>query len=161
MLQIKNLSIWLNRDHKQILNQFSFSLQPGDRAAIIGEEGNGKSTLLRILAGDPQVEQYANWEGTISGNQKQQIGWLRQELSEEEKKMSVGRFYAARDVREEDLYDALSSGAVTDFFEPERQVGTLSGGEKVRLQFTAVMARQPELLLLDEPTNDLDLETLS
>lgn len=161
MLQIKNLSIWLNRDHKQILNQFSFSLQPGDRAAIIGEEGNGKSTLLRILAGDPQVEQYASWEGTISGNQKQQIGWLRQELSEEEKKMSVGRFYAARDVREEDLYDALSSGAVTDFFEPERQVGTLSGGEKVRLQFTAVMARQPELLLLDEPTNDLDLETLS
>ncbi|MGI6261221.1 MAG: ATP-binding cassette domain-containing protein [Acutalibacteraceae bacterium] len=161
MLQIKNLSIWMNRDHKQILNQFSFSLQPGDRAAIIGEEGNGKSTLLRILAGDPQVEQYAAWEGTISGNQKQRIGWLKQELSEEEKKMSVSRFYAARGVAENDLYDALSSGTTTDFFEPERQVGTLSGGEKVRLQLTAVMARQPEVLLLDEPTNDLDLETLS
>ncbi|MDD6174163.1 MAG: ATP-binding cassette domain-containing protein [Firmicutes bacterium] len=159
MLQIRNLSVWMNRDHKQILNQFTFSLQAGDRAAIIGEEGNGKSTLLKIIAGDPQAEQYAVWEGTIQG--KRPSGWLKQELSEEEKQMSVGRFYASRGVAEDDLYDALSAGVISDFFEPERQVRTLSGGEKVRLQLTALLAGQPEVLLLDEPTNDLDLETLS
>ena len=51
MLQVKNLTVWMNRDHKKVIDGLSFSLQEGDRAAIIGEEGNGKSTLLGILAG--------------------------------------------------------------------------------------------------------------
>ena len=58
MLQVQGLQIVMKKDLRQLLQGFTFSLQPGDKAAIIGEEGNGKSTLLKLLYDPALVEEY-------------------------------------------------------------------------------------------------------
>ena len=62
MLQIKNLTIRHRQDYRVLLEDFSFVLNPGDRAAVIGEEGNGKSTLLRLIHDPALVEPYAEYK---------------------------------------------------------------------------------------------------
>ena len=70
MLQIQKLSIYHKKDLRTILNDFTFSLNPGDKAVLIGEEGNGKSTLLRWLYDPQSVEEYAEVTGSriLSGD---------------------------------------------------------------------------------------------
>ena len=58
MLQIRDLDITMKKDLRQLLKGFTFALQPGDKAALIGEEGNGKSTLLKLLYDPALVEGY-------------------------------------------------------------------------------------------------------
>ena len=65
MLQIKNLTITHKKDLRTILNDFTFSLNPGDKAVIIGEEGNGKSTLLKLIYDEALISDYAEYTGTI------------------------------------------------------------------------------------------------
>ena len=79
MLQIQKLSIYHKKDLRTILNDFTFSLNPGDKAVLIGEEGNGKSTLLRWLYDPQSVEEYAEITGSriLSG---ETLGYLPQEL---------------------------------------------------------------------------------
>jgi len=77
MLQIKNLSITHKKDLREILQDFSCVLNAGDKAVIIGEEGNGKSTLLKLIYDPSLVENYIEYSGTISA-QDDRIGYLAQ-----------------------------------------------------------------------------------
>ena len=63
MLQIRDLDITMKKDLRQLLKGFTFALQPGDKAALIGEEGNGKSTLLKLLYDPALVEAMWNTQG--------------------------------------------------------------------------------------------------
>ena len=91
MIQIKNLTIIHKRDLRTMIEGFSFALRPGDKAAIIGEEGNGKSTLLKLMVDENLVEDYVSWEGEIiRGNAH--IGYLAQELPEKDHELSVYAF---------------------------------------------------------------------
>ena len=65
MLQIKNLTIYHKKDLRALLKDFSFVLRDGEKAALIGEEGNGKSTLLKLLYNPALVEDYAEYSGEI------------------------------------------------------------------------------------------------
>lgn len=165
MLQIKNLTIAHRKDNHILLQDFSFTLNQGDRAVLIGEEGNGKSTLLKLIYDEALVADYVETKGEIIKSGLH-LGYLAQELTERQKKQTVLDFcggipdFAA-------LTPAELSGIAgrlglhSGLFYSDQPVGTLSGGEKVKLQLAGILMERPDVLLLDEPSNDLDLETLS
>ena len=65
MLQVRKLHIAMKKDLRELVRDFTFALNPGDKAAIIGEEGNGKSTLLKLIYDENLVEGYVEWSGAI------------------------------------------------------------------------------------------------
>lgn len=91
MLQIKNLSIIHKKDLCVILNDFSCVLNDGDKAVIIGEEGNGKSTLLKWIYDEKLVDDYCETEGELVKT-KERIAYLPQELPKEKRTLSVCEF---------------------------------------------------------------------
>ncbi len=164
MLQIINLTVSLSKNDKIILDNFTFSLNPGDRAVIVGEEGNGKSTLLKLIADPALVGHYVEYSGQIlRGGLK--YGSLKQELSDAEKRLCAKDFINSEPLFETLLPDervkiAEKLGLAEIIFDSDQLTGTLSGGEKVKLQLARILAARPDVLLLDEPTNDIDIKTL-
>lgn len=164
MLQIQNLTLVHQKDLRTIVQDFSFSLQPGDKAVIIGEEGNGKSTLLKWIYDPSLVEAYAQAQGrrVLDGLL---LGYLPQELPESEKTQSVYEFFCNSSVFFDQTPRELSAAAAQlglpqDFFYFDQPVGLLSGGEKVKMQIARILMEKPDVWLLDEPSNDIDIETL-
>ena len=91
MLQVKNVSITYKKDLRELVSELSFVLNDGDKCAIIGEEGNGKSTLLKLIYDETLVAGYADYSGEIILNRSIQ-GYLGQELEPEEAGASRGGF---------------------------------------------------------------------
>lgn len=157
MLEINNLSIKVN--NKYIIKDLSLILNKKDKLAVIGEEGNGKSTLLKAILG---IVDFAEVEGTINkkGNR---IGYLEQSLPEEELEKTGYEYLFTSD---EDYYNKINSfykhldklNLKDDLL--DRKLKTLSGGEKVKIRIVKLLVEEYDILLLDEPTNDLDIETL-
>lgn len=162
-LQINDLSIAMKKDLRPLLSGLRLSLQPGDRMAVIGEEGDGKSTLIKLIASPALVEDYAQWSGSIQAGGLV-LGYLPQDMGD------VGgltcyelccREPAFLDASPGELAgEASRLGLPVEFFYADRPVATLSGGEKVKLQLALLALRRPDVWLLDEPSNDLDLATL-
>ena len=161
MLQIKNLSVYHNKDLTPLITGLSFSLRDGDRAALIGEEGNGKTTLLRLIAG--QDVPYVSYEGQILTTGA--LGYLPQELPAHERAMTAYEFFCERpvffDQTPKDLGDLSKTFALpADVFYADQAMDSFSGGERVKLQLCRMLMEKPALLLLDEPSNDLDIATV-
>ena len=163
-MQIKHLTVTHKKDFRMLLEDLSFVLQPGDKMAVIGEEGNGKSTLLKLIYEQEQAAGYVEYQGEIlTGNAT--IGYLAQELGEEEKEQSVWEFFSENpgfyNQSPRELADIARKLRISpELFYAEEKMGQLSGGEKVKLQLAGILMQNPEIILLDEPSNDLDLETL-
>lgn len=164
MLQIKNLTIFHKKDLRTILQDFNFVLNDGDKTVIIGEEGNGKSTLLKLIYDSTLVDDYVEYSGEImTGRQK--LGYIAQELPAEHQNKTVYEYFC-----EAPLFFDLTPGELNgivgqigmplDMVYSDQTVGTLSGGEKVKLQFARMLMEQPDVYLLDEPSNDIDIGTL-
>lgn len=164
MLQIKNLSITHKKDLRVILEDFSFVLNEGDKGVIIGEEGNGKSTLFRRIYDPEMIAEYAEGKGERILN-RERLGYLPQELPEADKQRTVYEFFTEEPLFWEQTPKDLSKLAAEfhvpkDFFYGEQRMETLSGGEKVKAQMMRLLMAEPTVLLLDEPSNDIDIETL-
>ena len=164
MFQVKNLTVTHKKDLTTLIEGLSFTLSPGDRAAVIGEEGNGKSTLLRLLYDPASVEPYAEWSGEIV-DQGLRKGFLAQELSPDELALPVWAFcqgvpaFEGADPKALDRA-ARQVGLDAGLFWDDRPMSTLSGGERVKLRLALLLLDEPDVLLLDEPSNDLDVATL-
>lgn len=163
LMQIENLSVTLTRDGRVLLDNLNLTLTAGDRLAIIGEEGNGKSTLLRLLCSDELVSGYAGYTGRIMRGGH--VGYLPQELPPGERTQTVYEWIGGSEAflgappRELEALTAawrLPSG----FFYSDQTVGSLSGGERIKLQLARLRLERPDVLLLDEPSNDLDIDGL-
>ncbi len=164
MFQIKNLTITHRKDLRVILKDFSCVLNDGDKAVIIGEEGNGKSTLMKWIYDPEQIEDYceADGERVVNG---ERLGYLPQEPGKTDCAKSLYEFFL-----EEEGFLARTPGELAkmagrfhltpDFYYMDQKMGTLSGGEKVKAQMMRLLLAEPTVLLLDEPSNDIDLETL-
>lgn len=164
MLQIRNLTLTHKYDLRVILEDFQLVLNPGDKAVIIGEEGNGKSTLLKWLFQPELVEAYVEAEGErmVSG---ERLGYLPQELPQEDNEKTIYEFFCSEELFWETDARELSGiaselGFPADFFYGQQLMKTLSGGEKVKAQMARILISRPSVLLLDEPSNDIDIETL-
>lgn len=164
MLQITDLTMVHTKDLRTLAEGVSFVLNSGDKAAIIGEEGNGKSTLLKWIYDPALVEDYCQCSGQVSAR-GHRLGYLAQELTAEEKAMTVYDYccrsdaFAGLDWRE--LGDvARQLGLSPELYYSQQTVGTLSGGERIKLQLSRLLFDRSDVLLLDEPSSDLDLPTL-
>ena len=147
-----------------ILEDFQLVLNDGDKAVIIGEEGNGKSTLLKWMYDPALTEDYIESTGErIIG--KERLGYLPQELPEAEKTKTVYEYFYEKekfwDQTPKDLAVlARKFGLTEEFFYRDQQMSELSGGEKVKAQMMRLLMEDVTVLLLDEPSNDIDLATL-
>lgn len=145
-----------------LIRGFSYIAVPEDRVGIVGPNGHGKSTLLKLIAGRLTPN-----EGTVTLGPTVQLGWFGQEHEEMDESLRVMEYIreGAEQVRTAEG-ETLSAGQMLErfLFPPAMQwtvIGRLSGGEKRRLQLLRVLMQAPNVLLLDEPTNDLDIATLA
>ncbi len=164
MLQVRDLTITHRKDLRIILEGFDMTLNDGDKAVIIGEEGNGKSTLMKWIADPALAEEYTECKGTkICGNEV--LAYLPQEIPETDKKKSIYEFFSEvpefYDMSPKELSTMMKDFKMpSDIFYSEQTMGTLSGGEKVKIQLMRMLLRHPTVLLLDEPSNDIDIDAL-
>lgn len=143
-----------------LIRDFSLVLQRSDRIGLLGANGTGKTTLLKLLLGDLEPT-----SGTIEVGTKLEVAYfdqLRHQLEPEKTvidNISEGRDFISIDGQNRHVLSYLG-----DFlFSPQRArtpVKALSGGERARLLLAKLFSKPANLLVLDEPTNDLDVETL-
>ena len=143
-----------------LIRDFSTVLQRGDRIGLLGANGTGKTTLLKLLLGDLQPT-----SGTVEPGTKLEVAYfdqLRHQLELE--KTVVDNVAEGRDFITIDGQNRHVLSYLGDFlFSPQRArtpVKALSGGERARLLLAKLFSKPANLLVLDEPTNDLDVETL-
>jgi ATP-binding cassette, subfamily F, member 3 len=138
-----------------VLSGIELALTSADRVAVIGANGNGKTTLVRLLAGElaPLAgERIAARDLVVGYFAQHEVEMLRAE--ETPLGMLQRQFRGEREQRLRDFLGRFGFAGER----AERPIGPLSGGEKSRLALAALVKRRPNLLLLDEPTNHLDLE---
>ena len=139
-----------------VLRGVDLALDPDERLGIVGANGTGKSTLLDLIAG-----RRAPTSGTVETGPTVALGYYGQSGADLDEDARVRDLVAGPGRVPGNPEDARLMERF--WFNPELQfarVGTLSGGERRRLQLLLVLAERPNVLLLDEPTNDLDLDTL-
>ena len=162
IIEIDNISKAF--DGKQLVRDFSYNLLRGDRIGIIGPNGYGKTTLVRMICGLLEPD-----SGTIVRGDTVKIGYFSQEsFIGEEFDPSVKAVDYIRSISQEiqTPEGTLSASQMMEkfLFPSELQyteIGRLSGGERRRLYLLRVLMETPNVLVLDEPTNDLDIETLA
>lgn len=157
MFEIKDLDILVGT--RYLIKSLSLTLNKGDKLAIIGEEGNGKSTLLKSILG---ICEYGSISGSINFNNNK-IGYLKQTLENNDLKKKVHGFLFIDDEdyysKINDLYNYLEILKLgDDIF--NQKMETLSGGEKIKVSILKILLENPDILFLDEPTNDLDIASL-
>lgn len=165
MLQIKDLTIRLIEDDRIIIKDFDFTLNKGDKVGLIGEEGNGKSILLKTIVDRENTENFASISGEIYKN-NEIIGYLPQSLDGDDASLTTNA-YLYKQVSFEmidynKLYKYLSDFALPDdILSDDRNMGSLSGGEKIKFILLCQMLKEPSVFLFDEPSNDLDYESVA
>ena len=160
IIEIENLS--KSFDGRTFIDNLDYTLARTDRIGIVGRNGLGKSTLIRLLNGELKPD-----SGTISIGETVKIGCFNQDTSKMHPEMRAIDY-----IKEESDYITTADGhkiTASQMCEKFLFNGTLqythiknlSGGEKRRLQLLRVLMMAPNVLLLDDPTNDLDIDTLS
>ena len=147
--------------NKNLINDYNYIFLKNDRIGIIGPNGCGKTTLLRIINGIVTPD-----TGTVEVGQTIKIGYFSQENEYMDHSMKAIEY-----VKEFGEYIQTSDGKITASAMLERflfdgamqysKIEKLSGGEKRRLYLLGVLMSSPNVLILDEPTNDLDIQTLT
>jgi ABC transport system ATP-binding/permease protein len=151
----------LVRGDRQLLERTTWRLGPGDRVGLVGVNGAGKTSLLRLLTGELRPDR-----GRVRTGRTVALAHLTQAVAE----LDPGTRVLAS-VEQLRRVTRTATGEVTATSMLERfgftgdrlttRVGDLSGGERRRLQILRLLLTEPNVLLLDEPTNDLDIETLN
>ena len=156
LLSAEHLSI--NFGSRQLLNDVNFYLNEGDKVGIIGINGTGKSTFLKVLAGALEPD-----GGRISRNPNVQVSFLQQNPVMEEEATVLEQVFLHfppefRELNEYEAKSMLTKLGLTDF---QQKVGTLSGGQRKRVALVAALVHPADILVLDEPTNHLDSEMVA
>ena len=165
MLTCQNLTVTHRGDGRVLVRDFSFTPRRGEHVAVIGEEGNGKSTLVRLMHDPALVADYADWEGVVSkgsGADRSATAYLPQEPEPALAALPVWEYLGTADADDVGAMAALADSLSLDpaLCWSTRAIGTFSGGEQMKLRLMRLLASSPDVLLLDEPSNDLDLNAL-
>ena len=163
MLHIKDLTITHQTDLRPLVSDLTLNINPGDKVAIIGEEGTGKSSLLKALIDSHSVANYLIITGQIQKHYSSHV-YIPQSLPREIAELTLNDYFFG------DIEPNLNYGLLylyadqlqfdSDRFTSPQTIASLSGGEKLKIQLIKLLAQDSQLILLDEPSNDLDLDTL-
>ena len=138
---------------KMILEDLSCNVDEGDKIGIIGINGTGKSTLLRIIAGEEEAD-----EGKIIFSNGMTIGWMGQNPEFDEESSILKYVCEGKKIEDDYGYesDAKAMLTVLELENFDEKIKNLSGGQKKRAALCKVLLQKPDILILDEPTNHLD-----
>jgi ATP-binding cassette subfamily F protein uup len=159
---INAIDVSLTLGSRRLLRNLTWRVGPGDRVAIVGANGSGKSSLLRLLAGEIEPT-----SGRIEHGARVRVAHLSQDTVELPRELRVRA--ALEEVRQHAVLSdgrEITAGMLCDRFgfrggKAHTPVDDLSGGERRRLSLMRLLMEEPNVLLLDEPTNDLDIDTLT
>ena len=156
LLSGEHLSI--NFGSRQLLRDVNFYLNEGDKTGVIGINGTGKSTFLKVLSGALEPD-----EGHVARNPNLRIGYLPQNPAMDDEATVLEQVFlhvpaGFRELHEYEAKSMLNRLGLGDF---DRKVGTLSGGQRKRTALAAVLVQPADVLVLDEPTNHLDSEMVA
>ncbi|RFC32300.1 MAG: ATPase components of ABC transporters with duplicated ATPase domain [Candidatus Nitrotoga sp. SPKER] len=143
---------------RPLFSNFNFRVEAGERVAIIGPNGIGKTTLLRCLAGDLEVD-----NGTIKWTDKANVGYFAQDHAHnfvKDDSLTDWMTYWRREGDDDQKVRSVLGRLLFSGDEVKKSVKVLSGGEKGRMMFGKLMLQRPNVLLMDEPTNHLDMESI-
>lgn len=166
MLIISKLSLILKKDLRVLIKDFSLTVNKKDKIGIIGEEGNGKSSLLKAIYNQEEASKYLEIKGTIN-IKNEKIGYLPQMVEKELLEKSVNELlnekidYSLLDYKKYYFYIDKFNLDEEKLLSSSLLVGNLSGGERIKLFLLIELMKEPTVLLLDEPSNDLDLLSLN
>ena len=151
LLSAEHLSI--NFGMRQLLTDVNFYLNEGDKVGIIGINGTGKSTFLKVLGGFLPPD-----EGKVTRNPNTQVSFLSQNpvMDDDATVLEQVFLHFPNDFRELMEYEAKSMLTRLGFTDFSQKVGTLSGGQRKRVALVAALVHPADVLILDEPTNHLD-----
>lgn len=145
-------------DDIEICSDFNLSVMRGDKIALVGKNGVGKTTLLRLM-----LEETKRDSGEVEWGYETRIGYMPQEhseLIERSDKSARDWLWSFNESTDEENLRALFGRLLFKKDDPLKPTKVLSGGETVRLLLAKLMLAQPNVLVLDEPTNHLDLEAI-
>lgn len=156
LLSAEHLSI--NFGNRQLLEDVNFYLNDGDKVGIIGINGTGKSTFLKVLAGAIPAD-----EGRMTRNPNTQISYLSQNPDMDDNATVLEQIFLHfpaefRELNEYEAKSMLTRLGLTNF---DQKVGTLSGGQRKQVALVAALVHPADILVLDEPTNHLDSEMVA
>jgi ABC transport system ATP-binding/permease protein len=162
VLELEDVSLCVGG--RTLLDNVTWRLGPGDRVGVAGVNGAGKTSLLRLLAGE--TADGVTVTGHVARGKTVRVAHLSQELTELDPAKRVREAVEEIRLRIQVGKRELTAGQLLERlgFYGDRQwtpVGDLSGGERRRLQMLRLLMNEPNVLLLDEPTNDLDIEMLT
>ena len=142
---------------RALLDHVSFYMKSGDRVGIVGVNGCGKSTFLRLAAGVESPD-----EGTVSYDPNVRLGYLPQNPAFDPENTVMEQVEAGLDptAREIARYEAVEILTRLGIEDVNQKMGTLSGGQRKRVALASTLVHPADLLLLDEPTNHLDAEMI-
>lgn len=167
-LTVTNLTVFLSSTRPLIKN-LSFTINQKDKIAIIGEEGNGKSTLLKIIA-NASLPDNIHYQGQIN-HHSNRFGYLPQVIPTDQLSLHILPFLISDSSTKITDWSLLNNyhhlnqclqqvGLPADIIELEKPLSGFSGGEQIKIYLAKILIGQPDLLILDEPTNNLDLNTI-
>jgi len=141
---------------RTLFQNITFSIETGQKIALVGPNGTGKSTLLSLLCGTQTPD-----SGKIVKRQGLTVGYLSQKFNFDENQTLLNFLTDSNDNEISTAYEWISKLSISDHYDPETvKIGSLSGGWKKRLALAKEIMKSPDLLVLDEPTNHLDIDTI-
>lgn len=159
MLSVNNLTAVHKDTGYTLFSNLSFSVQKGDKLAVIGAEGNGKTSLLEIICRPDEAMHWLTWSGSVTYH-PWKMGYLPQACPPSLLRKTAAEWMLPL-AGDADLYRLAAEFRLsTDVLFAQRTLATLSGGERTKLCLIRLLVHPPDLLVLDEPTNDLDLESI-
>jgi ATPase subunit of ABC transporter with duplicated ATPase domains len=163
IVEVENLAFQYETGGKMFFGNACFTINAGDKLAVIGENGAGKSTLLKLLMGDLEPVQ-----GSVKWAEKARPGYYAQDHSAEFTSAMplaewIAEYARANAAASEDL-ETLIRGTLGRLLfsgdEQKKPANVISGGEQGRMLFGKLMLQAPNVLVMDEPTNHLDMESI-
>lgn len=153
VLELKNISKTF--DNKKVLNNINFKLYKGEKVGIIGKNGIGKSTLLKIITNGLKAD-----SGEIILGSRVDLGYYDQDHQNLYPENTILQEINTSINYTEQYLRTVAGGFLFTADDVLKKISTLSGGEKVRVSFIKLLQNEPNLLLLDEPTNHLDIYSI-
>lgn len=153
VLELKNISKTF--DNKKVLNNINFKLYKGEKVGIIGKNGIGKSTLLKIITNGLKAD-----SGEVILGSRVDLGYYDQDHQNLYPENTILQEINTSINYTEQYLRTVAGGFLFTADDVLKKISTLSGGEKVRVSFIKLLQNEPNLLLLDEPTNHLDIYSI-